>query len=198
VVAQPKSALVLVDVQNDFCEGGSLAVDGGAEVAGRISDYVADHGDRYDLIVASRDWHIDPGDHFSDHPDFRDSWPPHCVAGSPGAEFHPNFRVPRLDGVFEKGAYAAAYSAFEAVDGRGSSLGQFLGDSGVARVDLAGLATDYCVRWTTLDAVKAGFEARVLTDLAAGVNPDGTEAALREMADAGVELINSSRDKEGP
>jgi nicotinamidase/pyrazinamidase len=197
VVAQPKSALVLVDVQNDFCEGGSLAVEGGAEVAGRISDYAADHGGRYDLIVASRDWHIDPGDHFSDHPDFRDSWPPHCVVGSRGAEFHPSFRVPRLDGVFDKGAYAAAYSAFEAVDDTGHHLEQFLRDRGVVRLDLAGLATDYCVRWTTLDAVRAGFEARVLTDLAAGVNADGTEAALREMADAGVELVTSAQ-KEGP
>jgi nicotinamidase/pyrazinamidase len=196
-VAQPKSALVLVDVQNDFCEGGSLAVDGGAEVAGRISDYVADHGGRYDVIVASRDWHIDPGDHFSDHPDFRDSWPPHCVVGSPGAEFHPNFRVSRLDAVFDKGAYAAAYSAFEAADDQGHHLEQFLRDRGVVRLDLAGLATDYCVRWTTLDAVGAGFEARVLTDLAAGVNPDGTEAALREMSDAGVELVTSA-SKEGP
>ena len=191
-MAQLKSALVLVDVQNDFCEGGSLAVEGGAEVAGRISDYVADRGGRYDLIVASRDWHVDPGDHFSDHPDFRDSWPPHCVAGTRGAEFHPNFRPTRLDGVFDKGAYAAAYSAFEAVDDQGHSLEQFLRDHGVARLDLAGLATDYCVRWTTLDAVKAGFEARVLTDLVAGVNPDGTDTALREMADAGVELTSSS------
>jgi nicotinamidase/pyrazinamidase len=197
-MAQPKSALVLVDVQNDFCEGGSLAVTGGADVAGRISDYVADHGGEYDLIVASRDYHVDPGDHFSDHPDFRDSWPPHCVAGSRGAEFHPNFRVSRLDGVFDKGAYAAAYSAFEAVDDQGHGLEQFLRDRGVTRLDLAGLATDYCVRWTTLDAVKAGFEARVLTDLAAGVNVDGTESTLREMADAGVELISSSRDKEAP
>ena len=191
-MAQLKSALVLVDVQNDFCEGGSLAVEGGAEVAGRISDYVADRGGRYDLIVASRDWHVDPGDHFSDHPDFRDSWPPHCVAGSRGAEFHPNLRPNRLDGVFDKGAYSAAYSAFEAADEQGHSLEQFLRDHGVVRLDLAGLATDYCVRWTTLDAVKAGFEARVLTDLVAGVNPDGTDTALREMADAGVELTSSS------
>jgi len=196
-MAQPKSALVLVDVQNDFCEGGSLAVEGGAEVAGRISDYVADHADEYDLIVASRDWHVDPGDHFSEHPDFRDSWPPHCVVGSRGAEFHPNFRPTRLDAEFRKGEYSAAYSAFEAKDDQGRLLEQFLRDHGVARLDLAGLATDYCVRSTTLDAVAAGFEARVLTDLAAGVNPDGTSAALREMADAGVELITSF-DKEGP
>jgi nicotinamidase/pyrazinamidase len=188
-VSEPKRALVIVDVQNDFCEGGSLGVDGGAEVARDISRYVASHGDEYDMIVASRDYHVEPGGHFSDSPDFRDSWPAHCVVGTSGADFHPDFTVDRLDGLFSKGAYSAAYSALEAVDEEGRTLEQVLREAGIEEMDMAGLATDYCVRATTLDAVRTGFRARVLTDLVAGVSPDSTAAALDEMATAGVELV---------
>jgi nicotinamidase/pyrazinamidase len=188
-VSDGKRALVIVDLQNDFCEGGSLGVDGGNEVARRVSEYVAAHGDEYALVVASRDYHVDPGGHFSDHPDFRDSWPVHCVVGTSGANFHPDFAVDHLDDVFSKGAYSAAYSAFEAVDEQGRTLEQVLREVGIEVVDLVGLATDYCVRSTTLDAVRAGFQARVLTDMAAGVSPDSTAAALDEMAKAGVELV---------
>jgi len=191
-MSETKRALVLVDLQNDFCEGGSLGVDGGGEVARRVSAYVAEHGDEYGLVVASRDYHVDPGGHFSDDPDFQESWPRHCVVGTSGAEFHPNFKVDRLDGVFSKGAYSAAYSAFEAVDDDGRTLEEVLHEDDVEEVDLAGLATDYCVRWTTLDAVRAGFRARVLTDLAAGVSPDTTAAALDEMSAAGVELATAA------
>ncbi|MCU1451654.1 MAG: nicotinamidase [Acidimicrobiales bacterium] len=185
-------ALVIVDVQNDFCEGGSLGVEGGAEIAGRISAYVGAHGDEYDLVVASRDYHVDPGGHFSARPDFRDSWPVHCLAGSDGAEFHANFVVDRLDDIFDKGAYSAAYSAFEALDEEGKTLEQVLRERRITDVDLVGLATDYCVRSTTLDAVRAGFRSRVLTDMVAGVNAETTAAALDEMASAGVELAASS------
>lgn len=188
-VGAQKRALVIVDVQNDFCEGGALGVEGGGEVARRVTDYVAEHGDEYDLIVASRDYHLEPGAHFSDDPDFRDSWPRHCVVGTPGAEFHPDFKAARIDDVFSKGAYSAAYSAFEAVDDDGRTLEQVLKERGIEVVDLVGLATDYCVRSTTLDALRAGFSARVLTDMAAGVDPDTTAAALDEMAAAGVELV---------
>src|SRR3954447_21735786 len=188
-MAEVKKALVIVDLQNDFCEGGSLGVDGGAEVARRVSAYVAGHADEYDLIVASRDYHVEPGGHFSDQPDFRDSWPAHCVVGTPGAEFHPDFEVDRIDDVFSKGTYSAAYSAFEAVDDGGRTLEQVLREGGIEVVDLVGLATDYCVRSTTLDAVRAGFKARVLTDMVAGVNRDTTAAAVDEMAAAGVELV---------
>jgi nicotinamidase/pyrazinamidase len=188
-VRDAKRALVIVDLQNDFCEGGSLGVDGGAGVARRVSTYVADHGDEYDLVVASRDYHVEPGGHFSDAPDFHDSWPAHCVVGTPGAEFHPDFNADRIDDVFSKGAYSAAYSAFEAIDDEGRTLEQVLRERGIEVVDLVGLATDYCVRSTTLDAVRAGFTARVLTDMAAGVNEDTTAAALDEMAAAGVELV---------
>jgi len=190
--SEHKRALVIVDLQNDFCEGGSLGVEGGAEVARRVSEYVASHGDDYDLVVASRDYHVEPGGHFSDEPDFRESWPAHCVVGTRGADFHPNFRVDRLDDVFSKGAYSAAYSAFEAVDDDGRTLEQVLREAGVEETDMAGLATDYCVRATTLDAVRGGFQARVLTNLAAGVDPESTAAALDEMATAGVELVDTA------
>ena len=186
-----KRALVIVDLQNDFCEGGSLGVDGGAEVARRVTAYLAEHADEYDLVVASRDYHVEPGGHFSDEPDFQDSWPAHCVVGTAGAEFHPDFAPGRIDDVFDKGAYSAAYSAFEAVDDEGRTLEQVLREGAIEAVDLVGLATDYCVRSTTLDALRAGFKARVLTDMAAGVSRDTTAAALDEMAAAGVELVSS-------
>jgi nicotinamidase/pyrazinamidase len=190
-VEETKRALVIVDLQNDFCEGGSLGVDGGAEVARRVSTYVAEHADEYELIVASRDYHREPGGHFSEDPDFHDSWPAHCVVGTDGAEFHPDFVIDRVDNVFSKGAYSAAYSAFEAVDDDGRTVEQVLRERGIDTVDLVGLATDYCVRSTTLDAVRVGFKARVLTEMAAGVNKDTTAAALDEMAAAGVELVAS-------
>src|SRR3954454_20190337 len=139
-----KSALVIVDLQNDFCEGGSLGVDGGIEVARRVSAYVAEHAGDYELIVASRDYHVEPGGHFSDQPDFRDSWPVHCVVGTTGAEFHAAFVVDRIDDVFNKGKYSAAYSAFEAIDADGCTLEQVLRERAIEVVDLVGLATDYC------------------------------------------------------
>ena len=106
-------ALIIVDVQNDFCEGGALAVEGGAAVAGAISEYVETHHGQFDHIVATQDWHIDPGAHFSESPDFKDSWPPHCIAGSPGAELHPDLDTEHIQAYFHKGLYAAAYSGFE-------------------------------------------------------------------------------------
>ena len=106
-------ALIIVDVQNDFCEGGALPVEGGAAVAGAISEYVEAHHGQFDHIVATQDWHIDPGAHFSESPDFKDSWPPHCVAGSPGAELHPDLDTEHVQAYFHKGQYAAAYSGFE-------------------------------------------------------------------------------------
>src|SRR5437763_14992128 len=139
-----RRALVIVDLQNDFCEGGSLGVDGGAEVARRVSTYVHEHAPEYELIVASRDYHVEPGGHFSDEPDFRDSWPAHCVVGTVGAEVPPDFVAERVDDVFSKGAYSAAYSAFEAVDDDGRTLAQVLREGGIESVDLVGLATDYC------------------------------------------------------
>ena len=184
-------ALIVVDVQNDFCEGGSLAVAGGSAVAAAISEYLAAEGDRYAHVVASRDYHIDPGDHFSDHPDFAGSWPPHCVAGTPGARFHPNLDTGRVETVFSKGAHAAAYSAFEGTDEAGTPLADWLRGRGVDALDVVGIATDYCVRATALDAAREGFATQVLLGMTAGVSPVTTQEALGALRDAGVALAGS-------
>ncbi len=193
-MADFNTALIIVDVQNDFCEGGALAVTGGAEVAARISEYVEKHRKEYDAIVASMDWHENPGAHFSEHPDFVDTWPAHCVAGTPGAEFHPNLRgaLTFVDAVFRKGRQDAAYSAFEGTtseeDDTEVYLGQWLFDCRVLNVDIVGIATDHCVRATALSALDAGMETRVLLDLTAGVSPESTTKALAELRESGAEL----------
>ena len=180
---------MIVDVQNDFCEGGSLAVAGGAKVAQGISEYLASpEGREYDHIVATQDHHIDPGSHFSDHPDFAGSWPPHCIAGTPGAQFHPALDITPVEAVFRKGAHLAAYSGFEGADADGVPLAAWLRDRGVTSVDITGIATDHCVRATATDAATAGFRTRVLLSLTAGVDPDTVGSALDEMRTAGVRL----------
>ncbi|MFD9836326.1 isochorismatase family protein [[Kitasatospora] papulosa] len=185
-------ALIVVDVQNDFCEGGSLAVAGGADVAAAITDLIGDAQPGYSHVVATRDHHIDPGDHFSSAPDFERSWPPHCVAGTEGVGFHPNFAPAvasgAIDTVFDKGAYTAAYSGFEGVDENGTGLAQWLRDRSVTAVDVVGIATDHCVRATALDAAREGFATHVLLDLTAGVAEGTTARALDELRTAGVEL----------
>lgn len=185
-------ALIIADVQNDFCEGGSLAVAGGASVAAGISAALASPpaGRTWDHVVACRDHHIDPGHHFSDAPDYIDTWPPHCVAGTPGAEFHPALDTSRVEAVFLKGSFEAAYSAFEgAADG--VSLADWLRSHSVTDVDVVGLAADHCVRATALDAVREGFSTAVFLGLTAGVARETTENALKELRRAGVELIGS-------
>ena len=180
-------ALIVVDVQKDFCEGGSLAVAGGAATAARISGLLqTDHG--YDHVVATRDHHIDPGSHFSTTPDFVDSWPPHCVVGTPGVEFHEELATDRLEAVFDKGEYAAAYSGFEGIGPASQTLERWLHDHEVTEVDVCGIATDYCVRATALDAAKAGFGTTVLVPLTAAVAPDRWPAAATELSNAGVTL----------
>src|SRR4051812_35915062 len=136
-------ALIIVDVQNDFCEGGSLAVSGGAEVAAAIPSYVAVHRGEYAHVVATRDFHLDPGDHFSDHPDYADSWPPHGVIGTPGADFHPNLDLAPIEAVFSKGEHEAAYSGFEGKADDGTLLGEWLRKHEVTVVDVVGIATDH-------------------------------------------------------
>ncbi|MBN9100813.1 MULTISPECIES: isochorismatase family protein [unclassified Pseudonocardia] len=178
--------LVVVDVQNDFCEGGSLAVAGGAAVAAAVSTHIRAGG--YDHVVATRDHHVDPGAHFSDTPDFRDSWPPHCRVGTPGASFHPDLDVAGIEAVFDKGAHEAAYSGFEGTEPGGTPLEEWLAARGVTEVEVVGIATDHCVRATALDAARAGFPTTVLLALCAGVAPDSTERALAELRDAGVTL----------
>ena len=189
-------ALVIVDVQNDFCEGGSLAVTGGAEVARRVSEHVVAHLDRYAAIVATADWHEDPGAHFSADPDFVDSWPAHCRVGSDGALFHPAAEpaFEHVEAIFRKGHHSAAYSGFEGFTveaDRRVLLADWLRDRAIEQVDVVGIATDHCVRATALDAVDEGFETTVLLDLTAGVAPETTAAALAELAAAGVGTTGS-------
>jgi nicotinamidase/pyrazinamidase len=184
-------ALVIVDVQNDFCEGGSLAVAGGTAVARAVSTHARDAG--YAHVVATRDHHVDPGSHFSDQPDFLDSWPPHCVVGTSGVELHADLDRRPIEAVFDKGEYAAAYSGFEgSFDGQG--LADWLRSHGVDEVDVVGIATDHCVRATALDAVGAGFSTRVLLDLTAGVAQATTEAALDQLRTAGVDVTESATE----
>ena len=185
---EPVRALIIVDVQNDFCEDGSVAVTGGAALAPAINDYLAGEPG-YQHVVATKDFHIDPGDHFSDHPDYSSSWPTHCVAGSPGADFHPDLDTSRIEAVFRKGAYSAAYSGFEGVDENGTPLLEWLRQRGVDEVDVVGIATDYCVRRTVEDAARAGLATRVLVDLTAAVAADSAAEALAEMRTAGIELV---------
>jgi nicotinamidase/pyrazinamidase len=176
-------------------------VAGGADVVARISRHMAEHRDEYSHIVASRDHHMDPGDHFSVNPDFVTSWPRHCVAGTPGAEFHPAFNLSPLDAIFSKGERRGAYSAFEGTsDADGYSFRAWLHSRGVDELDVVGIATDHCVRMTALDAVKEGFDTRVLLELTAGVMTETTERAMEEMRDHGVRLEGQPvlRDRERP
>ncbi len=185
-------ALIVVDVQNDFCEGGSLAVPGGAGVAAAITDLIGRSTAGYRYVVATRDRHVSPGAHFSAEPDFVDSWPPHCVDGTEGADFHPHFAPAVASGavqaVFDKGAQAAAYSGFEGSDEHGESLAGWLREREVTEVDVVGIATDHCVRATALDAASEGFRTTVLLDLTAGVGAETTVRALRELRESGVTL----------
>lgn len=201
-------ALIIVDVQNDFCEGGSLAVTGGADLATEITELLSEATD-FDFIVATQDWHIDPGTHFSETPDYVKSWPVHCVAGSKGAALHRNLDTEDIDAYFRKGKFDAAYSGFdgllapedevavgereahESVDEDGdapTSLDDWLRENDVDDVVIVGIATDHCVRATALDAINAGYNTTVLRDYVAGVDDDASEEALEELEDAGVEL----------
>lgn len=177
-------ALIIADVQNDFCEGGSLEVIGGTSVARAINNHLAHT--RYDHVVATKDFHIDPGVHFSGHPDYLSSWPRHCVVGTPGAEFHPDLHTGAIEAVFTKGNYSAAYSGFEGTDEAGTSLTDWLRQRGVDEVVVVGIATDYCVLATARDAARAGFATTVLEDLTAGVAPETTHNALDELRSTGV------------
>ncbi|MBP1231894.1 nicotinamidase/pyrazinamidase [Arthrobacter sp. PvP102] len=212
-------ALIIVDVQNDFCEGGSLAVKGGADVAGAISEYVDAYHGQFDHIVATQDWHIEPGAHFSEAPDFIDSWPPHCVAGTPGAELHPDLDTEYIQAYFRKGQFTAAYSGFEGIlapedevptgerkpgalplpddaeeltaasfaDEDAIGLDDWLQSHDVEDVVIVGIATDYCVMATALDAVQAGYSVTVVRNLTAGIAAD-LDDAFAEMELGGVDL----------
>ncbi|MEW1951196.1 isochorismatase family protein [Pseudarthrobacter sp902506025] len=206
-------ALIIVDVQNDFCEGGSLAVPGGAAVAGAISEYLDAHHSEFDHVVATQDWHIDPGSHFSDTPDYKESWPRHCVAGTRGAELHPDLDTEYVDAYFRKGQFAAAYSGFEGLlapedavptgerqpgglpgaqaqleaDEDAIGLDDWLQSHDVEDVVVVGIATDYCVKATALDAIQAGYGVTVVRSLTAGIAED-LEDAVAEMELGGADI----------
>ncbi|MGW2150027.1 isochorismatase family protein [Nonomuraea bangladeshensis] len=185
-------ALIIVDVQKDFCEGGSVPVKGGADRAAAIAELVRRADGQYAFVVATRDHHIDPGAHFSDNPDFRDSFPVHCVVGSEGGEFHPDFAPAvasgHVDEVFFKGAHSASKSGFEGSTQEGETLSAWLMARDVTDLDVVGIATDHCVKATALDGARAGFTVRVLLDYTAGVAADTTRTALEELRGAGVAL----------
>ncbi len=187
-MADDAGALIVVDVQNDFCEGGALGVTGGHAVAHRIAEHLAAHRGDYSLVVATRDWHLDPGPHFSENPDYRDSWPVHCVAGTPGAALHPELSGQAFDAIFNKGMDRAAYSGFEGVDESGRTLADALRAAGVEKVDICGIATDYCVRATALDAAALGLQVRILSPMCAAVAPATGAAALDELRAAGCSV----------
>jgi nicotinamidase/pyrazinamidase len=203
-------ALLVIDVQNDFTEGGALGVDGGDAVAAGITAYLRAHPDRYDVVIASRDWHDAPGEnarggngagdnggHFAldAAPDFVDTWPVHCVAGTVGAQYDPGLDVGLIDVHIRKGQGVPAYSIFEGTTEEGVELPVVLDKLGIEDVDVVGIATDYCVRASALDAIHSGRHVRVIDDLIAGVAPESSAAALREVAEAGG-AIDASTGKD--
>lgn len=182
---KPAQALIVVDVQNDFCEGGALGVNGGTAVARALASLTGE----YNVVVATRDYHVDPGAHFSDDPDFVDTWPPHCRVGTDGVAFSPEFDTSAVQEVFSKGEYSAAYSGFEGVAADGTTLADWLRAHDVRSVDVVGIATDHCVRATALDAAAHGFDTRVLLNFTAAVSEPTADAALTAMSKAGVTLV---------
>jgi nicotinamidase/pyrazinamidase len=188
-------AFIIVDVQNDFCEGGSLACSGGAQVASAISSFLKSEGQQFDFVIASRDWHDpdnDNGGHFAHSgkaPDFVDTWPPHCVAGSFGAKYHANLDIDLIDFHIQKGQGKPAYSIFEGTTPEGEAFADLLNRLDVTEVEIGGIATDYCVLASALDANKAGLSVAVRSDLCAGVAAESTGAALRLLTASSIEVL---------
>jgi nicotinamidase/pyrazinamidase len=186
-------ALLIVDVQVDFCEGGALGVSGGTAVAEGITRFLGEHSGDYAVIIASRDWHdadSDNGGHFAlvGAPNFVDTWPIHCVAGTPGADYHPALDTQSITHHVKKGQGIPAYSMFEGSTEDGQTVETVLQHAGVDGVDVVGIATDYCVRATALDALGADFTVSLLTDLTAAVSPEHGLVVLGELSSAGVDL----------
>lgn len=190
-------ALLVIDVQNDFCEGGALACEGGAAVASKISKYINHHRQSYDFVIASRDWHT-PNDLNDGHfpplgiqPDFQKTWPQHCIAQTKGAEYHQNLDIHQIDIHIKKGQRANGYSIFDGTTESGLSFLELIRNSEISEVDIVGIATDYCVRASALDSVRNGLKVRVISSLTAGVSPQSTEKSIDEMIDAGVSVIST-------
>ena len=198
MTAPTPRVLLVVDVQNDFVEGGSLAVDGGLAVAAAITDHLRATAGRYAAVIASRDWHQPHGTnggHFpepGEQPDFAATWPVHCLAGGTGSAYAPGLDTGLLTHHVRKGQGRPAYSAFEGTADDGGTVADLARGLGASGVDVVGIATDHCVRATALDARRAGLDARVLVDLTAGVATRSTALALTELAGAGVELTTAA------
>lgn len=198
-------ALFIIDVQNDFTEGGALAVEGGAALAGRISKFLTAHPHVYDCVFASRDWHDADsetlnGGHFAatgDMPDFVDTWPEHCVAGTLGSRYHDDLRTHAVDFHVRKGQGVPAYSIFEGRGDGGESVAALLDENGITQVDVVGIATDHCVFASARDALEHGREVRIITDLVVGVAPEPSREALSELARRGADLVLSSHIDQG-
>lgn len=189
-------AILVIDCQVDFCEGGSLAVEGGAQVATNITTFLEERAnDLYGTIIFTKDWHIKPGSHWvsdGQEPNFVDTWPVHCAAGTTGAALHPNLHLPIRSTEVHKGHYEAAYSGFEGKTLLGETLDQFLKNSNIRQVDVVGIATDFCVAATAWDAYDGGYDVRVLADLTAAVDPGKVPDLCRAFEEAGLEVIESS------
>jgi nicotinamidase/pyrazinamidase len=188
---QERRAFVVVDPQPDFFEGGALPVMGATRIAERIAQYLLAHGDDYSMKIVTQDWHLDPGDHWSNDPNFVTSWPVHCAAGTSGAQIHSSLANQSWDVVIRKGLHEGAYSGFDGVSEQGSTLADELTNAGVRSVVVVGFVTDHCVRATALDACNLGFDVTVMLDLCAGVAPETTQAAIAEMTDAGIATVSS-------
>jgi nicotinamidase/pyrazinamidase len=190
-VSSPRRAIVVVDPQPDFFEGGALPVNGATRTAERIAKYLLTHGDDYTMKVVTQDWHVDPGDHWSNDPNYVTTWPVHCAAGTSGAAIHAALDGQTWDVVIHKGLHEGAYSGFEGLSADGSTLADALTQGDVANVTIVGFATDHCVRATAMDARALGFDVTVVLDLCAGVAPETTQAAISEMNCAGVVTLTS-------
>jgi nicotinamidase/pyrazinamidase len=186
-----RSAIIVVDPQPDFFEGGTLPISGATQTAVRIAEYLSTHGEEYALKVVTQDWHLDPGDHWSDHPNFVTTWPVHCAADTDGARIHPALADEAWDVVIRKGQHEGAYSGFEGTSANGSTLFDVLKAASVDAVTVVGFATDHCVKATALDARALGFHVSVVLDLCAGVDADTTRDAISEMSSADVTMLTS-------
>jgi nicotinamidase/pyrazinamidase len=188
-------ALLIIDVQNDFCEGGALAVTGGAAVAAKITKFL--EGSNYDLVVASRDWHDADNNnsgHFADsgsEPNYKTNWPVHCVAETTGAQYHPNLNADAIGEHIFKGQGQNGYSIFEGITKSGQTFQQLLEQNKIDEVDVVGIATDHCVLASAMDSKNYGLKVRVISSLTAGVSEATTEAAIDQMIDNGIEVVPS-------
>lgn len=185
-------ALIIVDVQPTFCEGGELPVVGGNRIAQAIAQYVQTHNDDYAYIATTQDWHIEPGAHWSENPDFVDSWPVHGVAGSANAQLKEEIASLNIEHHFKKGQYKAAYSGFEGIEETSNStLEQSLREHNITDVDVVGIALSHCVRDTALDSANLGFSTRVFEDLSVPVSQDLGAQAIERMRNHGVQITQS-------